>query len=146
METESTNCGDNITYLLDLLRDSFIDCKSMLMIQDASMQRCMDAVLRKFRPDLKIINYAAYTAHVLCVNGELIHEKEIHGMWKMDHYVNLLMGEIPRLMDDENGYGLNGIHYIAHVDILNEVKLAFDELKSVYGYETREANPLYASK
>ena len=27
-------------------------------------------------------------------------------MWDMDRYVNLLMGEIPRLRDDGNGYHL----------------------------------------
>ena len=56
------------------------------------------------------------------------------------------MGEIPRLSDDENGYGPKGANYIVHVDIPENVMIAFEELKTVYGSETREANPLYASK
>ena len=63
-----------------------------------------------------------------------------------ERYVNLLMGEIPRLSDDANGYGPNGKNYIAHVDIPENVMIAFEELKLVFGSETREANPLYASK
>ncbi len=76
---------------------------------------------------MTIINYAAYAAYVEYVNNELIYDTEIHGMWDIDRYVNLLMGEIPRLTDDTN-----------------EVKIAFEELKSVY--KVRKANPLYASK
>ena len=70
----------------------------------------------------------------------------IHGMWTIDRYVNLLMGEIPRLTDDENGYGTKGKNYIVHVDIPEIVKIAFEELKLVYGDKIREANPLYSSK
>ena len=76
----------------------------------------------------------------------MVYEKNIHGMWTTDRYVNLLMGEIPRLTDDENGYGPEGKKFIAHVDIPEKVKNAFEELKSIYGEKTREANPLYASK
>ena len=111
------------------------------------MQRRMTAGLRKYvQGDIAIINYAAYSANVLSKGEELCYEKEIHGMWTIDRYVNLLMGEIPRLTDDENGYGPNGKNFIAHVDIPETVKTAFEELKFVYGDKTREANPLYSSK
>ena len=56
------------------------------------------------------------------------------------------MGEIPRLTDDENGYGPKGKGYIAHVDIPDNVEKAFLILKEVYGDKVRKANPLYASK
>ena len=111
------------------------------------MQRRMAAGLRKYvQEDIAIINYATYSANVLSTGEELCYEKEIHGMWTIDRYVNLLMGEIPRLTDDENGYGPNGKNFIAHVDIPETVKIAFEELKFVYGDKTREANPLYSSK
>ena len=67
-------------------------------------------------------------------------------MWSIDRYVNLLMGEIPRLLDDENGYGPKGKDFIAHVDIPEDVKSAFNELKKIYGNEVRNANPIYATK
>lgn len=70
--------------------------------------------------------------------------KDIWGMWDIDRYISLLMGEIPRLSDDENGYGPKGKNFIAHVDITSEVKNAFDELCDKSGF-VREANPLYAS-
>lgn len=35
-------------------------------------------------------------------------------------------------------------NFIAHVDIPEDVRKAFELLKTVYGEETRDANPLYA--
>ncbi len=145
LETESTNCGNNVTYLLDLLHDQKISFKSIILIQDATMQRRMDAVLRKYAlDDITIVNYASYNANVLSINDELVYDKEIHGMWSIERYVHLLMGEIPRLTDDENGYGPRGKDFIAHVDIPEDVRFAFEELKAVFGDQIREANPLYA--
>ena len=147
LETKSTNCGNNITYLLDLLKENNISFKSIILSQDASMQRRMAAGLKKYvNNDVTIINYATYCASVISCGEELCYTENIHGMWMIERYVNLLMGEIPRLSDDTNGYGPNGKNYIAHVDIPEHVKIAFAELKMVFGSETREANPLYASK
>ena len=147
LETKSTNCGNNITYLLDLLKENQVKCSSIILCQDATMQRRMDAGLRKYTSDdLLIINYAAYRASVIVEHDNLVYSELIHGMWDIDRYVNLLMGEIPRLKDDENGYGPKGKNFIAHVDIPETVYDAFKQLKAVYGDITREANPEYASK
>lgn len=104
----------------------------------------MEAGLRKYAPDKLIINYASYQAKVCCQDDELQYENQIRGMWEMDRYVNLLMGEIPRLADNAEGYGPGGKNFIAHVDIPEDVQNAFELLKTVYGEETRAANPLYA--
>ena len=47
LETKSTNCGNNITCLMDLLKENNIKCSSIILCQDATMQRRMDAGLRK---------------------------------------------------------------------------------------------------
>ena len=147
LEKESTNCGNNITYLLDLLKEKGISFKSIILTQDASMQNRMDAGMRKYlKEDAVIINYAAYAAEVVSDGEKLSYAKPIHGMWPIERYVDLLMGEIPRLTDDAEGYGPRGRDYIAHVSIPEAVQKAFEELKAVYGNKTREANPLYASK
>lgn len=147
LETQSTNCGNNITYLLELLRRKEIPFKSIILTQDASMQNRMDAGLRKYAAeDITIINYAAYAVEIRETDEGLDYVRKPHGMWTVERYVDLLMGEIPRLTDDLNGYGPQGKGYIAHVDIPKEVITAFEELKQVYGSRTRETNPLYASK
>lgn len=147
LECNSTNCGNNITYLLDLLKENAIDFNSIILVQDATMQCRMDAGLRKYVPnDIKIINFAAYSTEVTFKNNELIYENNILGMWDMNHYITLLMGEIPRLSDNIDGYGPKGKDFIAHVDIPNDVNQAFLKLKEEFSGMVRHANPLYASK
>lgn len=146
LECESTNCGNNITNLLTLLKEHSLSFGSIILCQDATMQMRMDAGLRKYVPnDTAIINYAAYQATVIEKGGELSFAEPIWGMWDMERYLTLLMGELPRLSDDAEGYGPNGKGYIAHVDIPDEVRAAFEALKVEYGSLVREANPLYAS-
>ena len=111
------------------------------------MQTRMDAGLRKYAGDsMKIINYASYAAMVCEGERGLSYAEEIHGMWDVDRYVSLLMGEIPRLTDDANGYGPAGKQFIAHVDVPENVTSAFELLKSRFGKQVRKANPLFASK
>ena len=146
LETKSTNCGNNITNLLALLEAERIPCGSIILCQDATMQRRMDAGLRRYAPEgLRIINYAAYAAEVRPAGGGLAFAEDIHGMWDMARYIHLLMGEIPRLTDDANGYGPNGRGFIAHVDIPEAVAHAFEALKAAYGGDVRVADPRYAS-
>lgn len=147
LECSSTNCGNNITYLLQLLREREIPFHSIILAQDATMQRRMEAGLRKYAgPDVQIINYAVYSARVVAGRHALRYEKDIWGMWDMERYISLLLGEISRLTDDENGYGPQGKGFIAHVDIPADVRDAFAELKARYAGWVRKADPAYASK
>jgi hypothetical protein len=75
-----------------------------------------------------------------------VEPSDMWGMWDIERYIYLVMGEIPRLLEDANGYGPNRRHYIAHVDIPEHLLKAFDELKEEYGDLIRVANPLYALK
>ena len=147
VETNSTNCGNNITYALDLLKQNNIKAENIIIIQDSSMQCRMDAGFKKYAPDINIINFAAYKVDVIVKDNKLLFEKnDILGMWDIKRYISLLMGEIPRLNDNENGYGPNGTGYIAHVDVPKKVLEAFEYLKCEYGDLVRIANKLYASK
>lgn len=147
LERNSTNCGNNVTFCLDLLYKNKIDFQHIIIVQDATMQRRMDAGFRKSLPDhISIINYAAYVVEVLYQDEELQYDHAILGMWELKHYMTLLMGEIPRLTDDANGYGPNGKNYIAHVEVPDEVQHAFTYLKQNFNSLVRAANPKYASK
>lgn len=144
LECNSTNCGNNITFLLELLKRNHISCHSIILAQDATMQYRMEAGLRKYAPDMNIINYAVYDAKVVLKDSELAFEKEIWGMWDMERYINLLLGEIVRLSDDCGGYGPKGKNFIAHVAIPAKVREAFSELEKEYAGMVRKANPQYA--
>ncbi len=145
LECESTNCGNNITYLIKLLEKNHVECERILMIQDATMQHRMEASLRRYSPkELTIINYAAYHAVVEVTDNELQYKDQIKGMWDMNRYLELLMGEIPRLSDKEGGYGPRGLNYISHVEIPENVEKAFQTLLQEYPDSVRIANQAYA--
>lgn len=159
LETKSTNCGNNITNLLDLLRDHLPDCRSLILCQDATMQRRMTAGLRKFAPDMTTIDFAAYRTRVTPIENETIqfgndpvaildhlaYVDEPEGMWSIERYVSLLMGEVSRLSDDEHGYGPRGKGFITHVDIPDAVRQASAFINAALGDMTRAAEPAFAS-
>lgn len=143
IETKSTNCGNNVSNALALLQAKNIAPSSLLIMQDTSMQRRMDAGFRKIWPhETLLINYASYRPHFIVEEDRLVFAPPtIRGMWSVEHYISLLMGEIPRLADNENGYGPRGKGYIAHVDIPKEVEDAFDFLQQHFA--VRDANEAY---
>lgn len=51
-------------------------------------------------------------------------------LWDDQRFYDLLMGEIPRLRDDGNGYGPKGRGFIAHVDIPDDVEAAWTRLRT----------------
>lgn len=55
------------------------------------------------------------------------------GLWRMDRFTELIIGEVPRLRDDEDGYGPNGRHFIVHVDVPPEIERAWQVLRCEFG-------------
>jgi hypothetical protein len=52
-------------------------------------------------------------------------------LWSQDRFLELIMGEIPRLRDDKDGYGPRGRGFIPHVDIPVDVEAAWSRLEAV---------------
>lgn len=145
LETQSTNCGNNITYLLELLHQHQIDFKSIILAQDATMQRRMSACLVKYiDQDIQVLNYATYQVTVQLNHDQLTYDHQIPGMWQPQRYLTLLMGEIPRLTDNKTGYGPQGQNFISHVDIPQNVQKAYQALKSKYPDINRPKNDQFA--
>lgn len=78
--------------------------------------------------------------------GELDFEDAPLGMWDMPRYVRLLLGEIPRLVDDEHGYGPRGKGFLAHMDVPDGVVSAWARLRDVFPNMVRAANPEFSSR
>lgn len=148
IENQSTNCGNNVTFALNVLKEKSILPKNIIIIQDSTMQQRMDATFKKFleNENINIINFAPYVAKVKADQNILKFEPpHIKGMWSMEKYINLLMGEIPRLSDNENGYGPKGKNFIASVNIPETVLKAFNYLKKDYGSYIRAADEKFKS-
>ncbi|MFD1484915.1 ElyC/SanA/YdcF family protein [Lacticaseibacillus baoqingensis] len=146
LEQESTNCGNNITNLLALLQAHAIVPKSLILMQDATMQRRMSATLAKYAPQAAVCDYATYQVRVVQVHEQLQFVAPPLGMWPMDHYIRLLCGEIVRLRDDAQGYGPKGRDYLAHVTLPATVESAFETVIAAFPAAIRQANSAYASR
>ncbi|HFI0632005.1 TPA: hypothetical protein ACGO4G_000545 [Streptococcus suis] len=135
----------DFTYKLDLLAEKDIDFQSILLMQDATMQRRMWATMKKYAADKLLLNYASYQVTVREEEDQLQFDNTPFGMWDMDRYLSLLLGEIPRLRDDEEGYGPSGSNYLAHIDIPQVVEESYQLVQEKTGLASRKANPKFAS-
>ncbi|GAD98582.1 hypothetical protein NECHADRAFT_86480 [Paecilomyces variotii No. 5] len=52
------------------------------------------------------------------------------GLWDFERFYDLIMGEIPRVRDDERGYGPKGKGFITHVDVPSDVEEAWERLRA----------------
>ena len=143
LETKSTNCGNNIGYLLDLLDGEPCAPSRVVLCQDATMQRRMDATWKRHvqeRPryaNTAVVNWAAFKAQVAWRDGSLVYERAPRGMWDVEHFLRLLSGEVTRLTDDEHGYGPCGAGFIVHVDVPADIQEAHKVLRAFVGSERR---------
>ncbi|MFI5953999.1 YdcF family protein [Cryptosporangium sp. NPDC051539] len=141
LETASTNCGSNIRNALAVLDEAGIPRRRVVLIQDASMQLRMHACLRLHAPDTEIVGFAA---HRTTFDRHLAPVDPPRGLWPTGRYIELLMGEIPRLTDDESGYGPNGRGFIVHVDVPDAVREAHRALEAAGIGTTRKADPRFS--
>ncbi|MBP1041608.1 YdcF family protein [Vagococcus sp. BWB3-3] len=141
LETMSTNCGENVQFALDTLLASDYSPKQTLIMQDAAMQRRMGATFAKIWPTklTQIYSYAPYLPLFSQSQDSLKLEPTIWGMWEPKRYIELILGEIPRLKDDLQGYGPQGKQFIAHVDIPEKVLRAFERLAHQFPKLVRKA-------
>lgn len=150
LETRSTNCGNNITYLRDLLAERGLAPSSVVLAQDATMQRRMAAGAELEMPGVRVVSFATYAVRAVVRETPggpaLAFDHEPLGMWDVRRYLTLLMGEVPRLTDDERGYGPRGAGYIAHVDVPEGVAAAWGRLRDLDPGLVRAADPAFASR
>lgn len=122
LDTASTNCGDNAAQTKRILDNKGIKPATIAIIQDPTMQRRSAAAFAKTFPGARI--FSAPPFHITAQSAPLY-----GGMERM---MQLALGEIPRLVDDENGYGPRGKGFIAHVDVPPDVLAAHARLCEKY--------------
>jgi uncharacterized SAM-binding protein YcdF (DUF218 family) len=132
VESESTNCGENARLSRVSLDAERLEPDRILLIQDPTMQRRTDAAFRRVwqdRPEVRFLNWPTFTPRVRAVRNALAFDlDQIGGLWPMDRFLSLLMGEIPRLRNDARGYGPNGKGFIVAVDVPQEIEEAYRRL------------------
>ena len=132
VEQVSTNCGENARFSRRALDARGIDPQHIVLIQDPTMPRRTDASFRQIwldHPKVKFLNWPTFTPRVKIERNDLVFDLgPLAGLWPMDRFLSLLMGEIPRLRNDPNGYGPNGRGFIVALDIPDEVETAYRRL------------------
>ena len=114
LERQSSNCGENVVLARDLVRGAGLAPVSVALVQDPTMQRRTDAVFRLVWPDAVAVNRPG--------------PRRGRFAWPHERWVALVMGEVPRLRDDADGYGPRGRGFQAHVDVPPEVEAAYAAL------------------
>ena len=118
VEPRSRNCGENVVLAREVVLGAGLQPRTVALVQDPTMQRRMDAVFRLVWPEATAVNRPGLR----------------HGRyaWPHDRWVALVMGEVPRLRDDAQGYGPNGAGFQAHVDVPPEVEAAYAALLAAH--------------
>jgi uncharacterized SAM-binding protein YcdF (DUF218 family) len=129
VEEASTNCGANAALSRAALAAAGLPAPAaLLLIQDPTMQRRTHASFeRAFRdaPDgVALHSWAPFVPRARGGGARSELALEPAGVWADDRFLELLLGEVPRLRDAPHGYGPNGAGFIAHVDIPCEVENA----------------------
>ena len=135
--TQSTNCGANAEEAHALLRERGGRPSDVLLVQDPTMQRRTWASFRRVwgdREPPRFHNSPTFVPTVRAEGDTLAFDRPGRaGLWPMERFMSLVMGEIPRLRNDEEGYGPNGRGYIVAVDIPPAVEAAYDRLRGPLG-------------
>lgn len=139
VEAESTNCGSNAALSRAQLAAAGLPTPTrLLVIQDPTMQRRTHASFEKAfedAPGVAILSWAPFVPRatlaapaadaVAAAGGGLALEPQ--GAWGSGaRFLELLLGEVPRLRDAPGGYGPRGAGFISHVDIPPEVEAAHE--------------------
>jgi uncharacterized SAM-binding protein YcdF (DUF218 family) len=137
VDGQSTNSGENAVFSRRLLEDAGIASGTILLVQDPTMQRRTDATFRhvwRDRPSARFLNWPTFTPLIRHDNGRLRFDvPSVAGLWTMDRFLSLVMGEIPRLRNDVAGYGPHGRGFIADVRIPQSIEAAYGRLAQRFG-------------
>ena len=125
-----------------LLHEQKWQPQHVLLVQDPLMQRRTWETFRyqwRDRADApEFISWPVFVPQVMMDAGMLrIIGAPPQGLWSMERFLSLLMGEIQRLRDDENGYGPRGKGFLGHVDIPDEVEAGWQRLMQLPGVQSR---------
>ncbi|HFK5792436.1 TPA: YdcF family protein [Enterobacter asburiae] len=133
IEDRSTNCGENAHFSWNMLKQHQRATGRVLVVQDPTMQRRTMATFARVCRDEPVS--PEWISHPGCTptlhNGKdgVEFSADSAGLWPVDRYLSLILGELPRLYDDVNGYGPAGRDFIAHVDFPEAVIAAWKQLQ-----------------
>lgn len=146
IEDKSTNCGANALETRRLLDHSLISSQSFIVVQDPTMSlrtiASFQRVYADVSPSPSFLGSPTFVPVMAVIRSPTSPRNEIaefvvpgissSALWDQDRFLDLLLGEIPRLRDDTQGYGPKGKGYISHVAIPGPVETAWQHLSMTF--------------
>jgi len=150
VERESTNCGNNATFALRAARAAGTPLPARLvLVQDPLMQRRSHESFAAAWAGTGVALASAAPAVPRVApapgGGVALADAAHAAAWPLAPFLDLVMGEVPRLRDDAAGYGPRGAGFIGHVDVPANVEAAHAALLETFGAHVRAANPAFAA-
>lgn len=146
VEDQSTNCGGNALQTRKVIEAADLPPpRTCIVVQDPTMSRRTIASFDKVYADMpgsqrpSFVSCPNFVPAMRSDGGKLVYDLQgLHPpqpveLWDQERLCSLLVGEIPRLRDDENGYGPRGKGFIVHVDVPEDVQLAAQRVEEVLG-------------
>lgn len=139
LEKQSTNTGENARFSYALFdRDT---PKNFWLVQDPMVQKrshvtfCkewglpLSAIQPLFFEQPKLIGFDTHPH---------FENPKMDTWWEPEYFLSLVIGEVRRLNDDEQGYGPNGTGFIPHVDIPEEVLASYQRCQKYLAGNKRQ--------
>lgn len=134
IEDQSTNCGENARFSIALLNQAVERVHTAIVVQDPTMQRRTMATFARASQQCTNaphwFSWPGFTPRLINTPDGLAFQPRVRGLWPVERYLSLVMGEVPRLRDDANGYGPNGRDYLAHIEFPPEIEQAWQTLQA----------------
>jgi hypothetical protein len=148
IENCSTNCGANAVETREVLDGAGVTGPvSCVVIQDPTMSLRTIASFEKAYSDLPMGERPSFKACPVFVPKVKMQDGRVkfvvdgmdglraEDLWGMERFCGLLVGEVARLKDDENGYGPMGKGFIGHVDVPDGVVKAAEKVREGMGVD-----------
>jgi uncharacterized SAM-binding protein YcdF (DUF218 family) len=135
VESRSRNSAENARYSLQILKDTRRQ-GAILILQDPTMQRrSMLTWAREAEiagSEARALSYAVFVPAVEPdSDGRLrFPAGQVQGTWTIERFLALILGEIKRLRDDEEGYGPKGRNFLPHVEIPEPVIESYERVSA----------------
>ncbi|HEB0857179.1 TPA: YdcF family protein [Citrobacter braakii] len=134
VEDQSTNSGENARFSCALLRQATETVRSVIVVQDPTMQRRTMATFHRVTRDdphaPSWLSFPGFVPELTQQESGVGFAQATDGLWSVERYLSLIIGELPRLRDDETGYGPRGRDFIEHVEIPQNIEDAWQHLQN----------------
>lgn len=134
IEDQSRNCGENAAFSRRSLLTRELAARRILVIQDPLMQRRTSETFRhewlRQGQQADFISWPVFVPQLVLQDGQpvIAGAASQQGLWALDRYISMVLGEVRRLRDDKEGYGPLGLGFIGHVDVPRAVEHAWQRL------------------